>query len=74
MRCPQSQITADSWVAYSWWSEWKAAGLLPFPGAIGDQPAYVTEAILVCENAVNGFRNEQQREYLESLKQRGAKP
>lgn len=71
-RCPWSQIAEDSWAAFRWWSDWKAAGMLPFPGGIDQQPAYVTESILVCEGEINRSRNEQQRASIAEIEQRRA--
>ena len=35
--------------AVGWWSEWRQMGWLPWPGSIHDQPAYVYDALIVCE-------------------------
>jgi hypothetical protein len=44
-RCPWPRIDPEAWTLFGVWSDWKSCGLLPDSGAIGDQPAWVVEAI-----------------------------
>ena len=49
-RCPWSQIDNETWLAFQWWREWKELSALPEGGTdIMAQPAYVVEAIALCE-------------------------
>jgi hypothetical protein len=47
-RCPKSILTEEIWQVVRWWMEWKEYQTLPFSGGMGDQPAYVCEAITIC--------------------------
>lgn len=58
-RCPVMHFDESTWVAVSWWSDWRTFGFLPWPGDFGDQPAIVAEAMRVCvqvENEVSAGR------------------
>lgn len=33
----------------AWWNDWKTLGILPFPGGLLEQPAFVVEAIQAAE-------------------------
>jgi len=48
-RCPWSQIDAAASEVFRWWTEWKSFNMLPWRGALLDQPAFVVEAIQLCE-------------------------
>lgn len=50
-RCPWSQVTDETWVAFQWWRDWKDLNALPEGGNdIMAQPAYIVEAIKLCDN------------------------
>jgi hypothetical protein len=50
-RCPWSQITDETWVIFRWWRDWKELSALPEGGTdIMEQPAFIVEAIQLCEN------------------------
>lgn len=50
-RCPWSQISLDTWQLVDLWQTWKMTKLLPYAGELADQPAWVMDAIVVCEAA-----------------------
>ena len=35
------------------WSKFKSIGLLPFPGSLIEQPAFIVEALSLCEDTKN---------------------
>lgn len=44
--CPWSEITAEAYEMFTWWSEFKSLGILPYGGRdLMDQPGFVYEAI-----------------------------
>lgn len=49
-RCPNSVITAEAWGAVQWWLDWRDFEALPYAGGMSDQPAYVYEAIQICNS------------------------
>ena len=53
-RCPWSQIDNDAWQCVRWWLEWKEFNCLPWGGNdLMEQPAYVLEALLICNEIKN---------------------
>ena len=49
-RCPWSQITSETWAVFNWWRDWKNLKVLPWGGTdLMEQPAYILEAIDICE-------------------------
>jgi hypothetical protein len=61
-RCPKSVLTPEVWACVEWWRSWKDYGLLPYPGEMASQPAYVFEVIQECEVAVGEIRKEKMDE------------
>jgi len=51
-RCPVSQITPGAEALVAAWGDWHTFGMLPYPGSIGEQPAWVLSAFRVVENAL----------------------
>ena len=49
-RCPWSQIDGAASEVFRWWSEWKSLSMLPWYGDLLEQPAFVVEAIQLCES------------------------
>lgn len=49
-RCPWSQMGPPEEICLSWWTSWRTSGALPYEGAASEQPAYVLEAIELCES------------------------
>lgn len=45
----------------AWWRNWEATKALPFDGDIGDQPAYVAEALRLCADTLAEVQHEQMR-------------
>lgn len=43
-------MTAEVSEAIGWWSEFKTMGWLPWPGDIHAQPAFVYDALVICES------------------------
>jgi hypothetical protein len=71
LRCPWSLFTPEVTVCVRWWREWRDWRVLPYPGDMLDQPAYVVEAIEVCEGAWSDSEIralDRQRRELERLK------
>ena len=53
-RCPWSQIDNETWECVRWWLEWKEFSCLPWGGIdLMTQPAYVLEALLICNEIKN---------------------
>jgi len=48
------------WEAVRWWIDWKKYNSLPHAGGIGDQPAYVYEAIHICEGEASIVQQSEQ--------------
>jgi len=48
-RCPWAVVTDSSWDIITAWREWRALGVLPWAGGIGDQPAWFVEALTICD-------------------------
>jgi len=62
-------------VCLGWWREWRELQVLPYPGDLLDQPAFVVEAIETCEgprlDALAEARAREQEE-LEELRRQWA--
>lgn len=43
------------------WSRWKRLGFLPWPGEIGDQPAFLVQAFELIENVIEDLTARQRR-------------
>ena len=47
-----------AWWVIATWERWKSLGYLPFDGDLGDQPAWLTEAIGIVEREVRRRESE----------------
>jgi len=61
-RCPNATITPEVNHVIQWWSEWREYKVLPFPGEMRDQPAYVFEAIRACSEEARKIEQEKSKE------------
>lgn len=57
-RCPWSAIEPVAWELQQIWHDWRTLKLLPFPGGIRDQPAWVVEVIQLCETTLIEVQNQ----------------
>ena len=53
-----------------WWVDWKKYNSLPYAGDIGDQPAYVYEAIHVCESEAGIVQQAEREKQSKSAKEK----
>ena len=52
----------------TWWQEWKLLGILPEPGTLAEQPAYVVDVIRICEEEMRGIDASSQRQSADELR------
>ena len=48
-RCPWSQLDTAAYEVFRWWVDWTSLKILPWPGTLLEQPAFVYEVIKLCE-------------------------
>lgn len=56
--CPWSVIDDESWLLLEIYIEWKTFRVLPDVGDLLDQPAYIFDAIALCESIRIGMESE----------------
>lgn len=39
-----------------WWVDWRSMRMLPWPGGLSDQPHFVYDAIMLCEQTTRDAR------------------
>jgi hypothetical protein len=62
LRCPWSQIGPEVWDAVTWWIDWNSLGMvLPWGRDIHLAPAYVLEAVRICEAEAQRVRGEREK-------------
>jgi hypothetical protein len=67
-RCPWSQIGDAESALIAWWVSWRTLGSLPYRGSMADQPAYVAEALELCEIEANSIQSAEAKREMERAK------
>ena len=49
-RCPWSQLDPSTMEVFRWWTDWSTLEMLPWHGSMLEQPAFVVEALQLCES------------------------
>ena len=71
LRCPWTLFTPEVSVCVRWWREWRELKVLPFAGDLLDQPAYVMDAIEICEDEWTTASSEATRKMREEVDRLG---
>ena len=59
LRCPWSQLTPEVWTVLAWWADWQTVhSVLPWGDDVREWPAYVYEAIRLCQEETQTIANE----------------
>ncbi len=61
-RCPKLALTDEVNDLLGVFYDWRDLQLLPYPGDIGDQPAYIVEALRACLQATIEANEQWQRQ------------